>query len=48
MMVEMTPELAEICGLHAGDGYMRVREDGKGEVSISGSYGEKEYYDNFC
>ncbi len=41
----MTPELAEICGIHAGDGYMRLRERNKGEVDISGHLEEKEYYD---
>jgi len=46
MMTEITPELAEICGIHAGDGYMRCRESGKGEVQICGSLEEKDYYDN--
>lgn len=45
-MLEMTAELAEICGIHAGDGYFRVREYGKGEVDISGHMEEKEYYDS--
>ena len=37
-------ELAEICGIHAGDGYLR--NDGKRkELDISGNYEEKEYYD---
>ncbi len=45
MMVEMTSELAEICGIHAGDGYMRLRERSKGEVDISGHIEEKNYYD---
>lgn len=41
---EMTPDLAEICGIHAGDGYLRRR--GKSfELDISGSVDEKEYYD---
>ena len=44
-MIEMTPELAEIFGIHAGDGYLRKR-GGKGEIDISGSLEEKEYYDN--
>ncbi len=39
MMVEITPEIAEICGIHAGDGYLRLRERGKGEVDISGHLG---------
>ena len=46
IMIQMTPELAEICGIHAGDGYLRVRERNKGEVDISGHLEEKEYYDN--
>jgi intein/homing endonuclease len=45
MMVEMTSELSEICGIHAGDGYMRLRERSKGEVDISGHIEEKDYYD---
>ena len=45
-MIEMTPALAEICGIYAGDGYMRLRERNKGEVDISGHPEEKEYYDN--
>ncbi len=45
-MIEMTPDLAEICGIHAGDGYLRVRERNKGEVDISGSLEEKGYYDD--
>lgn len=46
-MVEMTPDLAEICGIHAGDGYLRMRKGGKGEIDISGHLEEKEYYDNY-
>lgn len=45
--MEMTPELAEICGIHAGDGYLRIRERNKGEVDISGNIEEKEYYDGY-
>jgi len=45
MMIIMSPELSEICGIHAGDGYMRLRERNKGEVDISGHFEEKEYYD---
>ena len=38
-------KLAEICGIHAGDGYLR--SDGKRiELDISGSIEEKPYYDN--
>ena len=44
--MEITPELAEIFGIHAGDGYMRLRERGKGEIDISGHLEEKEYYNN--
>jgi intein/homing endonuclease len=44
--MELNCELAEICGIHAGDGYMRVRERNKGEVDISGNVEEKSYYDN--
>lgn len=42
----ISPELAEICGIHAGDGYMRTRERNRGEVQISGNIEEKDYYDN--
>ena len=38
-------DLAEICGLHAGDGYLR--NDGKRiELDISGNIEEEEFYDN--
>jgi hypothetical protein len=43
---EMTPDLAEICGIHAGDGYMRCRNGNHFELDISGNTDEKEYYDN--
>ncbi|MAG02783.1 hypothetical protein CMI42_05580 [Candidatus Pacearchaeota archaeon] len=43
--MEMTPELAEVCGIHAGDGYLRLRERNRGEVQISGHVEEKDYYD---
>ncbi|MBS3100363.1 hypothetical protein J4463_04085 [Candidatus Pacearchaeota archaeon] len=44
MMAEMTPELSEICGIHAGDGYLR--DDGqRRELDISGSFEEQIYYD---
>ena len=46
MKINISPELAEICGIHAGDGYLRVRERNKGEVDISRALEEKEYYDN--
>ncbi|MFA7708254.1 MAG: LAGLIDADG family homing endonuclease [Candidatus Pacearchaeota archaeon] len=45
-MINITPEIAEICGIHAGDGYLRCREGNKGEVQICGSLEEKEYYNN--
>ena len=38
--------LAEICGIHAGDGYLRGGEgNSRWELDISGSVEEKEYYD---
>jgi hypothetical protein len=44
-MVKITSEIAEICGIHAGDGYLR--NDGKRvELEISGNMEEKEYYDS--
>lgn len=43
---EMTPDLAEICGIHAGDGYLRRTSSGGYELDISGNVDEKEYYDN--
>jgi len=43
---EMTPDLAEICGIHAGDGYMRCRNNNHFELDVSGNVEEKEYYDN--
>lgn len=45
-MIEITPDLAEICGIHAGDGYFRLRERNKGELDISGNIEERGYYDN--
>lgn len=45
MSIEMSPDLAEVCGIHAGDGYLR--NDGKRrEFDISGGFEEKDYYDN--
>jgi len=44
MIIEMTPDLAEICGIHAGDGYMRKRGNNY-ELELSGGFDEKEYYD---
>lgn len=46
MMIEITQELAEICGIHAGDGYLRMRGS-KGELDISGHLEEKEYYNKY-
>ncbi len=40
----MSPELAELCGVHAGDGYLR-NEGFRVELDISGAVDEKEYYD---
>jgi len=45
-MIPLTPELAEICGIHAGDGYLRMRKQNKGEIDISGHLEEKDYYYN--
>lgn len=40
----ISKELAEICGIHAGDGYLR--NDGRRrELDISGNVEEKSYYD---
>ena len=44
-MVEMTPELAEACGIHAGDGYLRNKGHHV-ELDISGNYEEQSYYDS--
>ena len=43
-MMEISLELAEICGIHAGDGYLRNRGN-KIELDITGNLEEKEYYD---
>lgn len=43
--MEITPELAEICGIHVGDGYLRG-PDKRAELDISGNLEEKGYYDN--
>jgi len=39
---QLTPELSEICGIHAGDGHLRKN---KKEFELSGGFEEKEYYD---
>lgn len=45
MNLKLTPKLAEACGIHAGDGYLR--NDGRRrELDISGNIEEKEYYNN--
>lgn len=45
MKIDISPELAEICGIHAGDGYLR--NDGhRIELDISGNVEEKDYYEN--
>jgi intein/homing endonuclease len=46
MRIKMTPQLAEICGIHAGDGYLR-NDDKRRELDISGSVEEKSYYDYY-
>lgn len=40
--MKITKELAELSGIHAGDGYLRKT---KNEVEISGSVEEKSYYE---
>lgn len=44
-MVKITSDLAEICGIHVGDGYLRYIGKRK-ELDISGNVEEKGYYDN--
>ncbi len=42
--MQMSEELSEICGIHAGDGYLR--NDGhRKELDVSGNVEESEYYD---
>lgn len=42
----LNADFAEICGIHAGDGYLR--NDGKRiELDISGNVQEKNYYNNY-
>ena len=43
--MKITPEFAEIIGVYVGDGYLRYKNN-CGELDISGSYEEKNYYDN--
>lgn len=45
MNLKINKRIAEICGIHAGDGYLR--NDGKRkELDISGNIEEKDYYEN--
>ena len=42
----ISTDFAEICGVHAGDGYLR--NDGKRiELDLSGNIEEKEHYDEY-
>lgn len=41
----MSSELAELCGVHAGDGYLR-NNGFHVELDLSGNLDEKEYYDH--
>jgi hypothetical protein len=43
--MNLTPEIVEICGIHAGDGYLRKRGN-KTELEIGGSIEEEGYYNN--
>jgi intein/homing endonuclease len=43
--MRISKELAEIFGIHTGDGYLRYHDKRK-ELDISGSLEEKEYYSN--
>ncbi len=45
MTTDISPELAEVCGVHAGDGYLRG-EGQRWELDISGNVEEKDYYDH--
>jgi len=44
MMVLLNRELAEVCGIHAGDGYLRSFRNRK-ELDITGNMEERQYYD---
>jgi intein/homing endonuclease len=43
-MLPLNNQLAEICGIHSGDGYLRG-EGKRWELDISGNVEEKNYYD---
>ena len=43
--IKITTGLAEVAGIHAGDGYLRYLGKRK-ELDISGGFDEKDYYDN--
>jgi hypothetical protein len=45
-MERINPELAEIAGIHAGDGYLWYNGKRK-EFDVSGGYDEIEYYNNY-
>jgi intein/homing endonuclease len=42
--IQFSPELAELCGIHVGDGYLRGKDHRK-ELDISGNIEERDYYD---
>ncbi len=44
--MKINEDLAEAFGIHAGDGYLRVKERNRGEIDISGNIEEKGYYDD--
>ena len=44
-MIAKNALLAELCGIHAGDGYLR-NHGRRVELDISGSLEEKVYYDD--
>ena len=44
MEVKFSPELAELCGIHVGDGYLRNSGNHR-EFDVSGNIEEKDYYD---
>ncbi|MEI7961945.1 MAG: hypothetical protein WCI04_06435, partial [archaeon] len=42
---EMTPDLAEICSIHAGGGHLKNQKRKKFQLDINGNVDEQEYYD---